>query len=98
MQFKVEAAHDATADNPTLTSVTGTDTKPSGSTTLDTINLGKLEVSGKLSGVTTDVKNESGAVLPSTGGIGTTIFYILGAILVLGAGIVLVTRRRMSAN
>ena len=44
------------------------------------------------------IVNLSGATLPSTGGIGTTIFYILGAILVLGAGIVLVTRRRMSAN
>ena len=98
MQFKVEAEHVAEDANPTLTSVTGTDTKPSGSTTFDTIKLGELKVSGKLSGVTTDVNNESGAVLPSTGGIGTTIFYILGAILVLGAGIVLVTRRRMSAN
>ena len=44
------------------------------------------------------IKNQSGATLPETGGIGTTIFYILGAILVLGAGIVLVTRRRMRAN
>ena len=44
------------------------------------------------------IVNRTGATLPSTGGIGTTIFYILGAILVLGAGIVLVTRRRMSAN
>lgn len=44
------------------------------------------------------ILNQKGSVLPSTGGIGTTIFYILGAILVLGAGIVLVTRRRMSAN
>ena len=44
------------------------------------------------------VVNNSGSVLPSTGGIGTTIFYIVGAILVLGAGILLVTRRRMNAN
>jgi len=44
------------------------------------------------------VENHKGSVLPSTGGIGTTIFYILGAILVIGAGVVLVTRRRMSAN
>lgn len=43
------------------------------------------------------VTNNSGAELPSTGGIGTTIFYIIGAILVIGAGVVLVTRRRMSA-
>ena len=44
------------------------------------------------------VENNAGSVLPSTGGIGTTIFYIIGAILVLGAGILLVTRRRMNAN
>lgn len=45
-----------------------------------------------------DVENNKGAELPSTGGIGTTIFYVIGAILVLGAGILLVTRRRMNAN
>ena len=44
------------------------------------------------------IVNEKGTELPSTGGIGTTIFYIIGVILVLGAGILLVTRRRMSAN
>ena len=44
------------------------------------------------------IQNNSGTELPSTGGIGTTIFYVIGAILVLGAGILLVTRRRMNAN
>ena len=44
------------------------------------------------------IQNQKGTELPSTGGIGTTIFYIVGAILVLGAGILLVTRRRMNAN
>ena len=47
---------------------------------------------------TATIINNSGAELPSTGGIGTTIFYVIGAILVLGAGILLVTRRRMNAN
>ena len=47
---------------------------------------------------TATVINQSGTELPSTGGIGTTIFYVIGAILVLGAGILLVTRRRMNAN
>ena len=47
---------------------------------------------------TADVIDMAGSTLPSTGGIGTTIFYIIGAILVVGAGVVLVTRRRMSAN
>ncbi len=44
------------------------------------------------------IQNQQGSVLPSTGGIGTTIFYILGAILILGAGVVLVSRRRMSVR
>lgn len=44
------------------------------------------------------IQNNQGTTLPETGGIGTTIFYVLGAILVLGAGIVLVTRRRMSVE
>jgi len=43
-------------------------------------------------------ENTKGVELPSTGGIGTTLFYIIGAILVLGAGIILVTRRRMNAQ
>jgi len=47
---------------------------------------------------TSTVINEAGSVLPSTGGIGTTIFYIIGAILVIGAGVVLVTRRRMNVQ
>ena len=48
--------------------------------------------------LTADVINHSGVELPSTGGIGTTIFYIVGTILVIGAGVLLVTRRRMSAQ
>ena len=48
--------------------------------------------------VAVEVVNNKGTELPSTGGIGTTIFYVIGAILVLGAGILLVTRRRMNAN
>ena len=47
---------------------------------------------------TKPVNNMSGSTLPETGGIGTTIFYILGAILVIGAGVVFVTRRRMHSE
>jgi len=43
------------------------------------------------------VVNLAGTELPSTGGIGTTIFYVVGAILVIGAGVVLITKRRMEA-
>jgi fimbrial isopeptide formation D2 family protein/LPXTG-motif cell wall-anchored protein len=40
------------------------------------------------------VINLTGTVLPSTGGIGTTIFYILGGLLVIGAAVILVARRK----
>ena len=42
------------------------------------------------------VVNKAGTELPSTGGMGTTIFYVLGAVLVVGAGVLLITKKRMS--
>ncbi len=41
------------------------------------------------------VENKTGSILPSTGGSGTTLIYILGAILVLGSSVVLITKKRM---
>lgn len=41
------------------------------------------------------VENKTGSILPSTGGMGTTLFYIFGAILVIGSGVVLITKKRM---
>ena len=43
------------------------------------------------------IENKSGFKLPETGGIGTTIFYVLGSILVIGAVVLLITKKRMSA-
>ena len=43
-----------------------------------------------------NVVNKSGAVLPETGGIGTTIFYLLGSTMALAAVILLITKKRMS--
>lgn len=50
------------------------------------------------SAVEITVENKAGSELPSTGGMGTRIFYVLGGLLVIGAGIVLVTRRRMNTK
>ena len=44
------------------------------------------------------VKNNKGSTLPETGGIGTTIFYVVGGVLVVGALIVLITKKRMAAK
>jgi fimbrial isopeptide formation D2 family protein/LPXTG-motif cell wall-anchored protein len=41
------------------------------------------------------IENNKGATLPETGGMGTTVFYVLGGILAVGAGVLLVARRRM---
>lgn len=44
------------------------------------------------------VANNKGSQLPETGGIGTTIFYVVGVVLMLGAGVLLITKRRMNAK
>ena len=44
------------------------------------------------------IANKAGAVLPSTGGIGTTIFYVLGSILALGAAVLLIAKKRMNGQ
>lgn len=46
--------------------------------------------------VATSVINQKGSELPSTGGIGTTIFYVGGGALAVGAGVLLVTKKRMA--
>ena len=44
------------------------------------------------------VLNQAGTELPSTGSIGTTIFYVLGSVLLVGAAVLLITKKRMSAE
>ena len=43
-----------------------------------------------------EVVNQSGTELPSTGGVGTTLFYVVGSIMVIGAAVLLVSKRRMA--
>jgi LPXTG-motif cell wall-anchored protein len=52
----------------------------------------------KYAGVRTTVENKKGLTLPSTGGIGTTVFYLSGGVLVVGAGVTLIDKKRMKAN
>ena len=53
---------------------------------------------GESQEIPASIVNTQGVELPATGGMGTTIFYAIGTILVLGAGILLVTRRRMETH
>lgn len=102
--------YDVKIDGHETASYTFTNANDNSRTTLgsdaDTPSLGD-DVTGKAGLITSEapdsahygkVKNTQGLELPSTGGIGTTLFYAIGAILVLGAGILLVSKRRMSAN
>ena len=50
------------------------------------------------SNVTNTIENKQGSTLPETGGMGTTIFYVLGGILVVGAVVLLVTKKRMNGE
>ena len=87
IEFTISAGH-VDGDSPYLDTLSGN--VPSGTATFTAVvNDGSLS---------TDVVNNSGAQLPSTGGIGTTIFYVLGSVLVIGAAVLLVTKKRMSTK
>ena len=88
IEFTVTAEHDITSDNPALTML-------SGNVTTGTITFTPNPTDGSL---TTNVENKKGPELPKTGGIGTTIFYVVGGILVIGAGILLITKKRMNTK
>ena len=92
IKFTVNADHTITWEgenrNTILTSLTGN--AATGDITF-TANDDKTELA-------TNVVNNKGSELPSTGGMGTTIFYVVGSILVLGAAILLITKKRMSAR
>lgn len=62
------------------------------------VNVPTYTVGQELTQYSVSVENSKGSTLPSTGGIGTTIFYVIGGILVIGAGVLLVTKKRMSHN
>lgn len=85
IEFTITANHTVTWNGETrstiLTSLSGGD-------------LGTSEVSTGT--ITTQVENKKGNTLPSTGGIGTTIFYVIGGILMVGAAVLLITKKRMS--
>lgn len=88
IKFTITANHDVLSDAPELKDLTGN--KVSGEITL-TPN--KTEGS-----LTSDIVNKKGSELPETGGMGTTVMYLVGGVLVAGAALLLITKRRMDAD
>ncbi len=93
IEFTVTADHKVTwegeARTTILTSLNGTPTQAGLITFTPSVDTGTLS---------TDVINKSGSTLPETGGMGTTLFYVLGGVLVLAAVVLLVTKKRMRSE
>ena len=83
IEFQVTADHEIESNNPRLTRLVG------GNGFTGEASTGVISSS---------IVNKQGSTLPETGGIGTTIFYVVGVVLMLGAGVLLITKRRMSAK
>lgn len=79
IEFTITADHEILSNNPALKSLTGGD-----------VFTGEVQTGN----VVANIVNKKGSTLPSTGGIGTTIFYVVGAILMVGAAVLLITKRR----
>lgn len=92
IKFTVAADHKIVWETEDRTDIL---TELNGNATSGKITFTATKNDGKLE---TNVINKSGSSLPETGGIGTTIFYVVGVILMLGAGVLLVTKKRMSSN
>ena len=71
--------------------------KVAGSITVVIDSEGNTKVNGNVVNEV-EVLNQTGTELPGTGGMGTTIFYVLGSILLIGAAVLLVTKKRMSVE
>lgn len=85
IEFTIDAKYNTEADDPQLTKLSGD------------VTLGTAEFSSNLSdgSLTAGIVNRKGSLLPSTGGMGTTILYVVGSILVLAAAVLLITKKRM---
>lgn len=96
VKVSITFTRDTTTGEPTA--ITVTSAAPSNLNW--TASLSDTDTDGKYEGgsASASIVNQSGIELPSTGGIGTTIFYVIGGIMVLGACVLLVTKKRMKSR
>lgn len=93
--FEIVPTYNTATDPQTLTALAVENEAGEVISAGDEATFSTIVLEGK---VKTDVVNVAGTELPSTGGIGTTIFYIAGGILVVAAIVLLVAKKRMSAE
>lgn len=92
--FTIEATH-TEGDAPELTDLVVKDENGNQISEGDSVANPTFTATVETGKVSTTVENNTGSELPSTGALGTTIFCIVGSILVLCTGVLLVTKRRM---
>jgi fimbrial isopeptide formation D2 family protein/LPXTG-motif cell wall-anchored protein len=90
IEFTIDAKYDVESADPQLTEL---------STNVTSGDVKSDDFKSNLSdgSLTAGIVNRKGSLLPSTGGMGTTILYVVGSILVLVAAILLITKKRMDA-
>ena len=94
--FEVVSSYDKTVDPPVLTGISVKNSD--GEVVSDDEGEASFAVVLSEGAVSTDVVNLTGSELPGTGGIGTTIFYVLGGILLVVGVVALVAKKRMSGS
>lgn len=93
--FEVVGEYDTTTEPATLTALKVLNEAGEDISTGDNATFNATLASGEVS---TNVINTTGIEFPETGGIGTTIFYIIGGVLVLAAVVLLITKKRMKTE
>lgn len=87
-ETKTPAGYNTCADT---TIVIGASHSESGDGTTNTV-----ELKANSTNLANNIINKSGSTLPSTGGIGTTLFYVIGGTMAAGAGVYLISKKRMN--
>ena len=95
VEFEVRCEYDLTVDPPAMTALKVYDAEGND---ISTGEEAMFNATLELGQISTNIVNLDGTELPETGGIGTTIFYIVGAALALGAIVFLVAKKRMNGE